>query len=125
MINSEVYVEATSANNWLVTMEVKVTGKDREDRVVTCDNTDVKNLKNVRIEWEIVTGEEVEGEWEIIGVQGLPNHVFTDKAKDGYDYKCKDKNKIKGEYKYAIIVGCTTTDEVHVLDPTIKNGGLK
>jgi hypothetical protein len=124
MTYSVKFVEATSASDWLVTMEVKVTGADKEHRKVTCDNTDVLKLKNVRIEWEIATGDEVEGEWEIIGVQGLPNHVFTEKAKDGYDYKCKDKNKIKKDYKYTIIVGCTTTDEVVLLDPTIRNGGI-
>jgi hypothetical protein len=125
MCNEENFVKAIDLNNWLATMEVKITG-DKDNREITCDSTDVlEGLKNVRLEWEIVTGEEVEGEWEIIGVQGLPNNVFTEKAKDGYDYKCKDKNRIMMDYKYTIIVGCTTTAEVLVLDPTIRNGGLK
>ena len=61
--------------------------------------------------------------WEVIGVHGLPYPVFVDKDKDGFDYKCKDKNSSVADYKYTVIVGSTTTPEVLLLDPTIKNGG--
>ena len=55
----------------------------------------------------------------------MPYPVFVDKAKDGLDYKCKDKNNniTETHYKYTVIVGSTTTAEVLMLDPTIKNGG--
>jgi hypothetical protein len=101
------------------TMEVEVTGSPGS-YIVTCPDTYVgQGQKKVKLEWEMIT----EG-WEILGIHGLPYPEFIDKSKDGIDYKCKDKNKTEKNYKYTIIVGSTTTEEVLVLDPTIKNGGI-
>jgi hypothetical protein len=108
-------VFAADTATYSATMEVEVIGG-----VVTCPDTDVAaGQKKVKLSWEMVT----EG-WEIIGVHGLPYPEFTKKAKEGYDFKCKDKNKNKQDYKYTIIVGSTSTAEVLLLDPTIRNGGI-
>ena len=86
---------------------------------VTCPDADVPyGQKNVKLRWEMVTPN-----WEIIGIDGLYYPEFIDKSKDGYDYKCKDKNPIEQDYKYTIAVRHTTTNKQVLLDPTIRNGG--
>jgi hypothetical protein len=86
---------------------------------VTCPDTNIpKDLKKVRLWWEMKTPG-----WKILAVHGLFNPVFPDKSKDGHGFKCKDKNIVKDDYKYTVVVGSTTTSKVLLLDPTIKNGG--
>jgi hypothetical protein len=98
-------------------MQVVVSGSEW-NRQVTCEDADIELGKNnVKLEWEINSG------WEVLGVHGLPSDVFSEKAKDGFNYKCKDKNEVVGDYFYTIIVGSTTTKEVAILDPTIRNRG--
>ena len=123
---SENPVVASVATMTSATMPVTVVND-----VVSCPDTHVlKGAKKVKLNWEMVTPG-----WEILGVHGLPYPMFTNKAKDGYDYKCKDKNNNKPlkDYKYWIIVGKVFTEDeplpedksaVLLLDPTIKNGGL-
>jgi hypothetical protein len=104
---------------YAATMPVEVLLKEGGGYDVTCPDTSVeKGHKNVKLRWEMIT----EG-WEIIGVHGLPYPIFVEKGKDGLDYKCKDKNSSKTDYKYTITVGSTTTADVLVLDPTMTNGG--
>jgi hypothetical protein len=118
MFNEEKVVLASEVMTTSATMPVTV-----ENGLVVCPDTTVpKGAKKVKLDWEMVTPG-----WEILGVHGLPYPMFTNKAKDGYDYKCKDKNNNAEEtdYKYTIIVGSTTTAEVVTLDPTVRNGGIK
>lgn len=123
---SENSVLASVATTTSATMPVTVV-----NGVVSCPDTNVlEGAKKVKLDWEMVTPG-----WEILGVHGLPYPMFTNKAKDGYDYKCKDKNNNKPVkyYKYWIIVGKVFSEDeplpeesaVLVLDPTIRNGGLK
>jgi hypothetical protein len=99
-------------------MKVEVTGS-KGNRTVTCPDTDVgKDQKKVKLDWEMVTPD-----WEILGLHGLNDLEFTEKKKNGIDYKCTDKNSEEKDYPYTIIVGNTKTKEVILLDPTIKNGG--
>ena len=117
MFNEESAVKASVAGTWSATMEVTVV-----DGKPVCSDTDVpEGAKKVKLDWEMVTPG-----WEILGIHGLPYPMFTNKAKDGYDYKCKDKNNNNGVklYKYTIIVGNTTTKDVILLDPTVRNGGI-
>lgn len=120
MSNSNNGVSSIDTANYVATMPVEVLrGEGKDYYYVTCPDTIVKEgQKKVKLRWEMIT----EG-WEIIGVHGLPYPVFVDKAKDGLDYKCKDKNSSMTEYKYTVIVGSTTTEKVIELDPTITNGG--
>lgn len=107
------------------TMQVVVSGSEG-NRTVTCPDTEVgEGLKKVRLDWEIVNNTEDGSEWEVIAVHGLFHPEFTNKSRDGHDYKCIDKNKKKKDYKYTVVVGSTTTAEVASLDPTIRNGGVK
>ena len=118
MFDKEKAVVASEAGTWSATMEVTVVNGEP-----VCKDTDVpEGAKKVKLDWEMVTPG-----WEILGIHGLPYPMFTNKAKDGYDYKCKDKNNNVGEkdYKYTIIVGDTTTKVVVSKDPTVKNGGIK
>lgn len=118
MNSSDEGVPTALAVTYAATMEVEVIGSP-EKYEVTCPNTVVgEGQKKVKLDWEMVTPG-----WEILGVHGLPYPEFTDKAKDGFDYKCKDKNNVKVDYKYTVIVGSTTTPEVLLLDPTIRNKG--
>lgn len=116
---SNITVSSIDTANYAATMPVEVLTGEGKDYYVTCPDTFVeKGQKKVKLSWEMIT----EG-WEIIGVHGLPYPVFVDQAKDGLDYKCKDKNSSVKDYKYTVIVGSTTTADVLMLDPTIKNGG--
>jgi hypothetical protein len=118
-------VEASVVATYSATMPVTVVND-----VVLCEDTVVpQGAKKVKLDWEMVTTG-----WEILGIHGLPYPMFTNKAKDGYDYKCKDKNNNKPlkDYKYWIIVGKVVPEgddlpqkgAVLLLDPTIRNGGL-
>ena len=104
-------------------MVVTVSG-DEGDRTVTCPDTTVgKGLKKVKLDWEIVNNTTDGTEWDVLGVHGLFHPEFHNKSRIGSGYKCIDRNKFERDVKYTVIVGCTTTAEVAVLDPTIKNGG--
>jgi hypothetical protein len=120
-------VGASLAETWSATMNVTVT-----DGVGSCPDTNVPlDATKVELYWEMVTPG-----WEILGVHGLPYPMFTNKSKDGYDYKCKDKNNNPPHkaYKYWIILGQVVPEgdplpvesaAVILIDPTITNGGLK
>jgi len=104
-------------------MQVTVSGV-KDNRTVTCPDTTVgEGLKKVKLDWEIVNNTPDGSEWDVIGVHGLFHPEFHNKSRNGNGYKCVDRNKFKKDVKYTVIVGCTTTAEVAVLDPTIKNGG--
>jgi hypothetical protein len=111
---------ANAAATFSAAMPVEVSGEPG-NRTVTCPDTVVeKGLKKVRLDWEVLTED-----WEVIGVHGLFYPEFTNKSRDGDDYKCIDKNRHEKDHKYTLVVGNTKTDEVVLLDPTIRNGGVK
>jgi len=116
--NEEEFVEASKTMTVFIPIPVTVVND-----LVYCPDVYVpKGAKKVKLDWEMVTPG-----WEILGIHGLPYPMFTDKAKDGYDYKCKDKNNNDEieDYEYTIIVGSTETKKVVVLDPTVRNGGVQ
>ena len=119
MIDPDNTVFSVDTANYVATMQVEVLPKQGGGYYVKCPDTDVgKGQKKVKLRWEMIT----DG-WKILDVHGLSYPVFVDKSKDGFDYKCKDKNSSKAEYKYTIVVGNATTELVLLLDPTIRNGG--
>jgi hypothetical protein len=119
MFDSDNAVLAVNSENYIATMLVEVIQKAGGGYDVTCSDTDVpKGTKKVKLRWEMVTPG-----WEVIGIHGLFYPEFTFKAKDGHDYKCKDKNSVPENYDYTVIVGNITTKEVLTLDPTVRNGG--
>ena len=111
-------VSSSETKSYAATMPVEVKEKDKGGYYVTCPDTKVPRNREVKLRWKMKT----KG-WEIIGIHGLNYPVFVHKAKDGIDYKCKDKNSIEDDYEYTLIVGSTTSADVVILDPTIKNGG--
>jgi hypothetical protein len=123
MFDSENAERSSETVSYAAIMSVNVLEVGENVFEVTCPDTYVgQGQKNVKLRWEMKT----EG-WEVIGVYGLTDPVFVDKAKDGIDYKCKDKNDNSSEtdYKYTVIVGNPETKKVASLDPTIKNGGIQ
>lgn len=100
-------------------MDVTVTGT-APNEVVSCPDTDVgKGKGNVVLNWTMVTAD-----WEITGMDGLPDSEFTGKQKKGgTGYKCTDKNDKIQDYSYTIEVTHTTTGRKLLHDPTIRNGG--
>ena len=123
MTNSNNWILAGTATTYSAAMVVTVSG-DPGNRTVTCPDTDVpKGLKKVKLDWEIVNDTLDGSEWDVIGVHGLFHPEFHNKSRYGNGYKCIDRNKFKKDVKYTVIVGSTTTAEVAVLDPTIRNGG--
>jgi hypothetical protein len=119
MIDSDNSVSTIIAAYTDMYMPVNVVPKSGGGYDVTCPDTEVPHgLKKVRLWWEMNTAG-----WKILAVHGLFNPVFPDKSKDGHGFKCKDKNPVADEYNYTVVVGNTTTKEVLLLDPTIKNGG--
>lgn len=102
-----------------IDMSVTVTGQ-APNEIVNCGDTDVpKGQGNVVLNWDMATAN-----WEITGLDGLPDSEFTSKSKKGGSgYKCTDKNDSAQNYSYTIEVTHTPSGRKLYHDPTIRNGG--
>lgn len=102
-----------------IDMNVTVSGA-APNETVTCPDTSVpKGQGNVVLNWDMISPN-----WEITGMEGLPDSEFKGKSKKGgTGYKCTDKNDAAQDYRYKIEVTNTSTGRKIYHDPTIRNGG--